>query len=191
MSTEPGNKYLSVDFVVSISGDDTIQTERATGDILMKIATLGIVRKDNEILLSEKKKGEIGIGVVCGPGGKLDPGETLPECLIRETREELEVELDPASLELVAVIDFYTGSEIDFRVYVYRAKILSGEIHETADMIPKWYPLDDLPFARMYEADRHWLPKALRGEKFNANVYYRDRARDFDHIDFFPFVAPE
>lgn len=156
----------------------------------MKIATLGIVLGDKALLLGEKKKGEIGTGIVCGPGGKLDAGETLEECLIRETREELEIELDPNSLEFVALIDFYSGTEIDFRVYVYLTKILSGEIHETADMIPKWYPLDALPFERMYEADRYWLPKALSGEKFNANIYYRDRARDLDHIDFLPFAIP-
>lgn len=154
----------------------------------MKIATLAIVLQDEKLLLGEKKKGEIGTGVLCGPGGKLDSGETLEECMVRETREELEVDLDSASLELVAVIDFYTGDEIDFRVYIYRARILSGEIHETADMIPRWYSLNELPFDRMYEADRHWLPRAVRGEKFRANVYYRDRARDFERIEFLPFT---
>ena len=153
----------------------------------MKIATLGIILQDNKVLLGEKRKGEIGTGVLSGPGGKLDLGETLPECLVRETREELEIELDPASLELVALIDFYAMGEVDFRVYVYHARILSGELHETADMVPAWYPLSDATFDRTYEADRHWLPKAARGEKFNANVYYRDRARDFDRIEFLPF----
>lgn len=154
----------------------------------MKIATLGIITKDGKILLGEKKKGEIGTGVLSGPGGKLDPGETLEECLIRETREELEVALDPASLELVSVIDFYAAGEIDFRVYIYRAEIVSGELHETADMVPDWYPINDATFERTYESDRHWLPKAARGEKFRANVYYKDRARDFDCIEFLPFV---
>jgi 8-oxo-dGTP diphosphatase len=157
----------------------------------MKIATLGIILQDDKILLGEKKKGEIGTGKLSGPGGKLDPGETLEHCLIRETREELEIELNPASIELTALIDFHAMGEIDFRVYVYHAKIFSGEIHETADMIPGWYPLSDDTFNRTYEADRHWLPRAAAGEKFNANVYYRDRARDFDHIDFLPFVIPE
>lgn len=150
----------------------------------MKIATLGIVLHDNMVLLGQKKKGEIGTGVLSGPGGKIDEGETPEECLIRETREELEIELDPKSLQLVALVDFYAASALDFRVYVYEARIASGEIHETADMIPEWYPRTSLPYERMYDADRHWLPKALSGEKFRANVYYFDRARNFDRIEF-------
>jgi len=154
----------------------------------MKIATLGIIIENEKLLLGEKKKGEIGTGRLSGPGGKLDQGETLEECLVRETREELEIDLDPNSLELVAVIDFYAAGEIDFRVYVYRAKILSGEIHETADMIPGWYTATEETFKRTYESDQHWLPQAARGEKFNANVYYEKRAEGFLNIEFLPFA---
>lgn len=151
----------------------------------MKIATLAIILNDKgEILLGEKKKGEIGVGVLSGPGGKLDGGESLPECLVRETREELEIELDPTSLVQVSVIDFYAAGILDFRVHVYRAQILSGEIHETAEMIPAWYPLSEETFLKTYESDRHWLPQLARGEQFNARVYYSDRAKTFDRIEF-------
>ena len=133
----------------------------------MKIATLGIVLQAGQILLGEKKKGEIGTGVLSGPGGKLDPGETLEECLIRETREEFAIELESSSLELVAYIIFHKGrtrfmflnkvlnffglknSVPDFGVYIYRARILSGQLTETTDMIPGLYSLDNLPFERM------------------------------------------
>lgn len=155
----------------------------------MKIATLGVVLRPGRILLGEKKRGEIGTGMLSGPGGKLDPGETLEECLMRETREELEIELDPASLKYAVRIDFYAAGESDFRVHVYLARVLSGRVHETAEMIPKWYPLplDKPTLDRMYEADRHWLPRAVRGEKFRANVYYHERAKGFDRIEFLPF----
>src|SRR3989344_5216865 len=139
----------------------------------MKIATLAVITQDGEILLGKKKKGEIGINTLSGPGGKLDEGETLEECLVRETREELEIELDRETLELVAIIDFYAAGELDFRVYTYRASILYGEIHETANMIPAWYPLNDATFSQTYEADRYLLPWMVAGEKFCANVYYR------------------
>lgn len=154
----------------------------------MIVATLAVIPQGGKVLLGEKKKGKIGIGVLSGPGGVLEPGETFRGCLIRETREELEIELDPASLELVGVIDFYHADRVDFRVVIYRARILRGELHETADMIPDWYTLNDETFARTYEADRYWLPiAAARGEKFRANVYYRERARGFERIEFLPF----
>lgn len=170
----------------------------------MKIATLGIIIQDGKLLLGEKKKGEIGTGMLSGPGGKLDPYETIEGCLIRETSEEFEVELDPRSLEKVAYIVFYKGltpfaflnkilsivgcgHTADFGVHVYRAMIASGDIHETADMVPGWYPISNLPFAQMFDSDRHWLPKAVCGEKFDAKVRYWGRAKHFRNVKFFPF----
>ena len=153
----------------------------------MTIATLGIVLQNGNVLLGEKKKGEIGTGVLSGPGGKLERGETFPECLIRETREELEIELDADSLELAAVIDFYVARKLDFRVYVYRTEKFQGDIQETGEMIPAWFPLNDLPYERMFESDVHWFLKAARGNPFRANVYYKERAKGFVDITFLPF----
>ncbi len=44
--------------------------------------------KDEKILLIEKKRG-LGAGKINGPGGKIDPGETPLQAIIRETQEEL------------------------------------------------------------------------------------------------------
>lgn len=150
----------------------------------MKIATLGLVIRDGKLLLGEKKKGEIGTGVLSGPGGKLDPGESLTQCLVRETREELGIELDGNALEEVAIIDFYAAGQLDFRVHVFRTDLFTGELTETEDMVPGWYSLDALPFDRMYEGDRHWMARAVRGEKFMADVFYSERAKKFDRIEF-------
>ncbi|MDO8566914.1 MAG: NUDIX domain-containing protein [bacterium] len=155
----------------------------------MKVATLGIVLQRGNVLLAEKKIGEVGIGILSGPGGKLERGETLEGCLMRETHEELDIVLNPASLELVAVIEIYAAGEIDYCIYVYRAQILCGEIKETAEMIPAWYPLDDLPYDRMYGADSRWFLRAARGEKFRAQVHYHERAKGFLGINFLPFAS--
>src|SRR5690349_5818879 len=109
-------------------------------------ATLGVVVRPGEILLGEKKRGKVGVGFLSGPGGVQERGETLEECLLRETREELRVELDPASFVQMALIDFHVARVLDFRVYVFLAKILSGEPQETADMVPHWYPVSQIPF---------------------------------------------
>ncbi len=140
-------------------------------------------------MLGEKKKGEIGTGTLNGPGGKLDPGETLVECLVRETFEELEIRLNPATLEEIAVITFFAAGVSDFKVHIYWTDEFEGELHETADMIPSWHALNKLPFDQMLEGDREWFAKAVRGEKFNANVYYKERAKEFERIEYLPFVS--
>ena len=48
------------------------------------------VVKGESILLIEKKRG-LGAGKINGPGGKIDPGETPMEAVMRETLEELHI----------------------------------------------------------------------------------------------------
>lgn len=152
----------------------------------MKIATLAIIVRDNKVLLGWKKKGEIGERTLNGPGGKQDPGETLVECLVRETKEELDIALDPARLSEVAVITFHAAGIPDFKVHVFRTGTFDGEPKETADMVPEWHGVDALPFERMLESDREWFKRAIDGTPFLANVYYKERAAEFERIEFLP-----
>lgn len=154
----------------------------------MKIATLAIITWQGKTLLGEKKKGEIGTGTLNGPGGKLEPGETLEECLIRETREEMAIQLFEDKLTKVAIITFHADGEPTFRVHVYRTSDFKGTPRETADMIPAWYDNDDLPFDRMLGSDRKWYRQAIDGEPFCANVYYREGTEGFLDIKFLPFM---
>ena len=50
------------------------------------IATLTFVFDGSEVLLIEKKRG-LGAGKVNAPGGRLEPGESITECAVREVRE--------------------------------------------------------------------------------------------------------
>src|SRR4051812_41669810 len=102
----------------------------------MKIATLAIIVKDGNVLLGWKKKGEIGTKTLNGPGGKCEEGETIVECLVRETKEELDIELTPEALDEIAVITFFAAGEPSFKVHVFRTETFSGEPKETADMVP-------------------------------------------------------
>ena len=61
-----------------------------TPDIL---ATLMFVVQKGRILLIRKKRG-IGAGKVNGPGGKFEPGETALQCVLREVREELHIDIE-------------------------------------------------------------------------------------------------
>ncbi len=152
----------------------------------MKVATLAIIRQQDKVLLGLKKKGEIGTQTYNGPGGKVEPGETTVECVIRETDEELGITLHPESLKLISIITFFAAGEPDFEVHVYLTHEFTGTPTETVDMIPEWFPIDALPLDRMLESDREWFSKAVAGEEFRANVYYKQRAADFERIEFLP-----
>ena len=157
----------------------------------MKIATLALIVRKNTVLLGFRQgKPEIGDGKLNAPGGKIEPGETVLECLVRETQEEVGIELDPRRVEEVAVIIFYAGGVPNFEVHVFRTETFAGEPHETASMCGLyWYPIEDLDDLRedMHESDLRWMPQAIRGRKFRADVFYDRPGEGFRDIKFFPY----
>ena len=70
------------------------------------------------------------------PGGKLEPGETLEECLIREIREELTVDIDVGPLLLDWTYDY---PSFGVHLHAFRASVRSGLIvlrsHDSARWI--------------------------------------------------------
>ncbi|MFZ2167386.1 MAG: 8-oxo-dGTP diphosphatase [Minisyncoccia bacterium] len=154
----------------------------------MKIATLAIIERGNEILFGRKiGSPEIGKGTLNGPGGKMESvDKTILDCVIRETSEETGITLNPDKIEKIAIITFYAAGEPSFEVHVYRTSDFTGEPCETESMIPEWHNRNAIPYERMLEADPHFFPQLLRGEKFRTNVYYERKAEGFIKID--PFL---
>ena len=58
----------------------------------IKVAA-AIIKNDNKILIASRKTGEFA-GMFEFPGGKVEPGETSKQALIREIQEELETSIN-------------------------------------------------------------------------------------------------
>lgn len=128
-------------------------------------ATLLYVVRGGEILLIHKKRG-IGAGKLNGAGGKVDPGESCLEAAVREFEEELRARpVDPLKLGEVG-FDVVNGESL--HIHVFRADAVEGEPAETDEAVPVWTPVDDIPYDRMWEDDRYWLPHLLEGRPFEA-----------------------
>jgi len=82
------------------------------------LATLMFVVRDGQILLIEKKRG-LGAGKVNGPGGKIDPGETALEAVVRECQEELHI--TPLAPRKLGERWFSMTTFPDILCHVYRA----------------------------------------------------------------------
>ena len=47
--------------------------------------------------------------------------------------------------------------------HVFLADDFEGTPTETDEAVPLWVALDEIPYERMWEDDRHWLPLLLEG----------------------------
>ncbi len=136
-------------------------------------ATLVYVVRNGRILLIDKKRG-LGAGRLNAPGGKVDPGETPRQAAIREFREE--VMADPRGLAKIGDVFFHVTGSSATHIHVFRADGCDGRPRETPEAVPHWFAIDNIPYDRMWEDDRHWLPLLIRGEAFTVyTVFDGDR----------------
>jgi 8-oxo-dGTP diphosphatase len=127
------------------------------------LATLMFIVRDEQILLIEKKRG-LGAGKINGPGGKIEPGETPLQAVIRETQEELCI--TPHAPRKLGELWFSMSDCPDILCHVFRADNFTGTPTETDEAIPLWTPLAAIPYHRMWEDDRQWLPVLLENQPF-------------------------
>ena len=126
-----------------------------------KEMTLVFAFKDGKVLLGMKKRG-FGKGKWAGLGGKVMEGEEIEEAARREFMEECGAE--PEKLEKTGELFFdIDGKKLLVHVFVSG---INGEPEETEEMRPEWFPLSDLPYDKMWEDNKMWIPLLLKGEVF-------------------------
>ena len=140
-------------------------------------AVLCFIREEDRILLIHKKTG-LGAGLINGPGGRIDPGETPAEAAVRETEEE--TGLLPHSIEQAGELAFVFTNGYTLYGFVFIAAGYTGTMRETEEADPFWCPISEIPYDRMWEDDAVWLPRALGGEKIKGFFIY-DGERALDH----------
>jgi len=137
----------------------------------VEIATLLFVIRDGQVLLIHKKRG-FGKGKINGPGGKIEAGETPRECAIRETQEELCI--TPTGVKEAGLLHFQFVDGFSIYGHVFTATGFEGTPTETDEAIPLWCSVDDLPYDRMWEDDRTWIPLMLEGRRFSGRYIFED-----------------
>lgn len=132
------------------------------------IVTAAVIRKDQKILIAQRKaEGEHHLQWEF-PGGKLETGETPEECLHREILEELNLEVRVLDI-FKAVYHAYENKTI--LLLCYLCDFIGGEGKALDCNDFRWISLDEIFDFSYVEADLPVVEKIL---KFNETLFQID-----------------
>jgi A/G-specific adenine glycosylase len=122
----------------------------------------GIIWNDNgQLLVAQRPLDGLLGGLWEFPGGKCEPGETLPECLQRELREEMVIEIEVGELFTVIQHGF---THFKITLHAFTCHYLSGQPQTIGVRDWAWVLPDDLERYSFGKADREVI-RALRERK--------------------------
>lgn len=123
----------------------------------MKNVSAAIIINNGRILLTRRAAGETHAGAWEFPGGKQEVGESLQECLVRELKEELNIQADCSRI-LVENVYTYPGGKMN--LVAIETVIVSGEISLSVHDQYQWIAIGELLNYQLSPADipiAEWL----------------------------------
>ncbi|SRR6266581_1701150 len=138
---------------------------------------VGIIFQRDGKILAGRRKGAHAEGYYGWPGGHMEFGESLTECVQREALEETGLQVKEFSILCVYNMVAYGKHYLDIEVIVLD---FNGEPEvREPDRIEgwEWYSIDDLP-SPLFEPCQEAI-RAIRCQ--NSNLWFVDRDGD-DHL---------
>ena len=123
-----------------------------------------MIHKDGKILATQRGYGDFKDGWEF-PGGKVEPGETAEEAIVREIREELCVTIVPEKLVTTVECDY---PKFHLTMHCFLSSIKEGEIDLLEHEAMKWLKTDELDTVAWLPADVdavRALKKVLQNKK--------------------------
>jgi 8-oxo-dGTP diphosphatase len=112
--------------------------------------TAAIILRNNHVLMTRRSQDQRLGGFWEFPGGKVEGGESLEECLVREIKEELnlKVSIDQKSFESIHHYD--SGS---IKLISFKCSIMSGTIKLSVHDQYQWIPISEVTSCKLAPAD--------------------------------------
>lgn len=136
------------------------------------------------VLLGVKKTG-FGQGKMLGIGGKVDAGESVVGAACREVLEEILVTIDPKNLVKAGEVEFIfpESSGWHHEVHIFTCHHWEGTPTETSEIKPQWVSSSEIPFEKMWDDAKYWLPKILRREPIGAKIFYGEDLKTVSKVE--------
>lgn len=131
-------------------------------------AAVGILCQDGKVLIGRRPEGGILAGLWQFPGGRLEDGESLEDCLRREWEEELGVQIEP-----LEKIGSYDHAHTNFRitVHAFECRLVKGEPQALDHTEIRWVEIFLLGEYPMGKIDRQIsLDLAASGSMLHSDI---------------------
>jgi 8-oxo-dGTP diphosphatase len=127
----------------------------------MQTVTAAILIHGDTVFIAQRKPGKQMAGYWEFPGGKVEDGETLQECLKREMKEEFGVDVVVREFFGESIYQYEHGS---IRLLAYLIDWIGGEMSMVDHQDCRWVSFEDLKDFEFVPADLPFVEK-LRGRK--------------------------
>lgn len=132
----------------------------------MKQTTLCYIEKEHKYLMLHrtKKENDMNKDKWIGIGGKLEEGETVLDCVLREAYEETGLKLINPTYR--GVIYFRNSYYYDEDMHLFTCSTFTGDIKECDEGNLEWIDIDDLYSLTLWEGDKIFLDALRRNDPF-------------------------
>ena len=113
-----------------------------------------IIRKDNKVFATQRGYGSWKDWWEF-PGGKMEPGETPEEALVREIEEELSTRI---SVDKFLYTVDYDYPQFHLTMHCYMCSLLTDALHLNEHEAARWLRVDELRTVNWLPADEVLLP---------------------------------
>ena len=127
---------------------------------LTLVVACALVDVDNRVLIAKRPEGKAMAGLWEFPGGKLEPGERPEEALVRELKEELDIE---TKVDCLAPLSFASYGYEDFHLLMplYICRRFWGQPRGKEGQEIKWVRANQLRNFDMPPADEPLIPPLI------------------------------
>lgn len=142
----------------------------------MKLATLCYVKTESHTLMVHrvKKENDMHEGKWNGLGGKIDPGESPEECVIREVKEESGLIIKNPSLKGFITFPAFDGLD-DWNVFIFTANQFEGTlISDSPEGHLEWIENKKLIDLNLWDGDKIFFKWMEENRIFSAKFIYNN-----------------
>jgi len=128
----------------------------------LRFVAAALIFRDGKVLIGQRRPDQPMASLWEFPGGKIEPGESAPQALIRELSEELGITATVGQQIIRIRHNYRHGGAVDLQFFAVRE--FSGEIVNQIYQQVRWVQLEDLPNFEFLAADRGLIRDLAAGK---------------------------